>query len=73
MARTVSTKKYYSDSNRSYTGAKYASRCVGRSVWSLSLRDSGNFSESLVPVNYTGKMENNGEDVEQWLMRTRGW
>ena len=73
MSRTISTKKYYSDNSQSYTGGKYAPNCVGRSVWSLSLRDSGNFSESVVEINYTGRMENNGEDVEAWLRRKRGW
>ena len=73
MSKTISTKKYYSSNNQSYTGGKYASNCVGRSVWILSLRDNGNFSESLVQINYTGKMDNNGDDIVQWLMRTRGW
>lgn len=69
----MTSKKYYSDTNQSYTGHRYANNCVGRSVWSLSLRANGNFSESVVQINYTGRMENNGEKIEAWLIRERGW
>ena len=69
----MTSKTYYSKDNKSYTGHRYARNCAGRSVWTVVINKSGNVSESLKSINYTGKMEPNGDDVELWIYNTRGW
>jgi len=71
--KTISSKPYYSNDNKSFTGAKYAANCVGRSVWKIVLRENGNFSETVQEINYTGRMDNNSDDIDRWLLENRGW